>query len=79
MGKGFIFLLDESGKPAGANIDVFKNSYTGFVEFELINDKTTTIKTDDVFYYSDNDLESSCGTYKATLVFKNKISATRVK
>ena len=79
MGKGFIFLLDKNGERAGDNMDVFKNNYTGFVEFELINDKTTTIKTDDVFYYSDNDLESSCGTYKATLVLKNKISATKVK
>ena len=78
MGKGGIYLLDENKERAGDNIDVFKDSYTGCAEFKLINNKTTTIKKNDVFYYSDDDWEHWCGTYKAISVFKNKITATKV-
>lgn len=79
MGKGFIYLLDEDGERAGDNIDVFKDSYTGCAEFKLIKNKTTTIKKDDVFYYSDDDVPEWSGTYKVTWVLKNKITASRVK
>ena len=79
MGEGFIIRLDQNGDYVGDNIAVHKTNYPRFVEFELLNGDSFILKAQDVFYYSDEELEAWSGTYKAIKVSNKKIEAIKVK